>query len=332
MSAQDATKLVTGTLAELQRKTEELDQQLAGEREQLRESALQIVAADKLLARIENLERHLHTFYMESEEDGSVLDLNLKEFVILMVNRLPISGAKTKAVERSQLAKTSLDADAESSLAAQLCVVSAQADENRLQLTELHRRYQQYLQQHALWQKKRDEIEGSAENGNSLKGIEAKLTALQHLPALIDAQQKVRTDLVREIFKTKEQLLADYRRLYFPVQAFIDQHEVSQQQGALQFSASITVDGFGDRLLDMIHQGRRGRFQGEQHGQERIREILANSDFSTETGIQAFLMNIRITLDMIRERETTSQFVYATNCAKARLLMTSTTSYTASAI
>ena len=291
--AQDATKLVTGTLAELQRKTEELDQQLAGEREQLRESALQIVAADKLLARIENLERHLHTFYMESEEDGSVLDLNLKEFVILMVNRLPISGAKTKAVERSQLAKTSLDADAESSLAAQLCVVSAQADENRLQLTELHRRYQQYLQQHALWQKKRDEIEGSAENGNSLKGIEAKLTALQHLPALIDAQQKVRTDLVREIFKTKEQLLADYRRLYFPVQAFIDQHEVSQQQGALQFSASITVDGFGDRLLDMIHQGRRGRFQGEQDGQERIREILANSDFSTETGIQAFLMNIQ---------------------------------------
>ena len=48
--AQDATKLVTDTLAELQRKTEELDQQLAGEREQLRESALQIVAADKLFS------------------------------------------------------------------------------------------------------------------------------------------------------------------------------------------------------------------------------------------------------------------------------------------
>ena len=138
---------------------------------------------------------------------------------------------------------------------------------------------------------------------------------------------------MREIFKTKEQLLADYRRLYFPVQAFIDQHEVSQQQGALQFSASITVDGFGDRLLDMIHQGRRGRFQGEQDGQERIREILANGDFSTETGVQAFLMNIQDHLGHDkRERETTSQLVPATNCAKARLLMTSTTSYTASAI
>ncbi len=78
-----------------------------------------------------------------------------------------------------------------------------------------------------------------------------------------------------------------------PVQTFIDQHPVSQQQGALQFSASIAVDGLVDGLLNMIHQGRKGSFQGEQEGRERIREILANSDFSTEAGVQGFLANVQ---------------------------------------
>ncbi|MGH7783047.1 MAG: TrlF family ATPase, partial [Candidatus Binatia bacterium] len=104
----------------------------------------------------------------------------------------------------------------------------------------------------------------------------------------------------------KEQLLADYRRLYSPVQQFIDRHAVSQQQGALQFSASIAADGFTDGLLQMIHQGRKGSFQGDQEGRERVREVLKSSDFANENGVRTFMNTIQSHLEYDK-RETTDK-------------------------
>jgi predicted ATP-dependent endonuclease of OLD family len=139
-------------------------------------------------------------------------------------------------------------------------------------------------------------------------GLEAKLVALDNLPDQISDYKKKRMQLVQEIFKTKEQLLGDYRRLYSPVQQFIERHAVSQQQDALQFSASIAVDGFVDGLLQMIHQGRKGSFQGEQEGRERIREILKSSDFANEDGVQTFLNTIQSHLEYDK-RETNDKRV-----------------------
>ncbi len=47
----------------------------------------------------------------------------------------------------------------------------------------------------------------------------------------------------------------------------------------------------------MIHQGRKGSFQGEHEGRERIREILANSNFSTEAGVEAFRARLQECLE-----------------------------------
>jgi len=102
---------------------------------------------------------------------------------------------------------------------------------------------------------------------------------------------------VRDIYNAKEQLLADYRKLYSPVQDVIDKHPISKQHGALQFFASIAVDGLVEGLLEMIHQGRKGSFQGDQEGRERLREIVSSSDFAGEVGVQAFLNNVQSHLE-----------------------------------
>lgn len=102
-----------------------------------------------------------------------------------------------------------------------------------------------------------------------------------------------RAELVLDIFRAKEALLADYRKLYSPVQEFIERHPISRQHGALQFSASIAVDGLVEGFLDIIHQGRRGSFQGEQEGRDRLREIVSGSDFCSETGILTFLATMQ---------------------------------------
>lgn len=295
--AQEATKTVTNDLLELQTKTVTLENALTSNREIYRKSVLQIAAAGKLQTRINNLERQITTFYNESSEDCNVLELDVKDIVILQVNRKLVQGVQNKAEEWSQAAKESLNEDVNGSLAAELKKIKSDIEVKHLQLNEPNRKYQSYLRQLAEWEKIRDEIIGSVDNANSISGLEAKLTSLANLPVELCNLKDKRKKMVREIFSAKEQLLTDYRKLYAPVQEFIDDHPISKEHGALQFFASITVDGFVNGLLDMINKGRKGSFQGEHEGRERLKGIISKNDFSTEEGVQAFLDDIQKHLD-----------------------------------
>jgi ABC-type lipoprotein export system ATPase subunit len=289
---QETTKAITADLVGLQKRIDELENLLTAERRELKRAALQIAAADKLASRIENVERLVTTFYKESAEDGKVLGLDVKDIVIFKADRQPILTVKSKAEERSRAAKTSLDANTSGSLAAQHKALTAMAESKRLQLNEPNRRYQNYLQQIALWKKKRDVTLGSADEPDSIVGLEKKLLDVATLPNRLAEQRNVRISLVKEIFYAKEQLLEDYRKLYSPVQVFIDRHPVSKENGGLQFFASIAVDGFVDGSLDMIHQGRKGSFQGDKEGRERLGDIVSSNDFSTEDGLLTFLSTV----------------------------------------
>jgi hypothetical protein len=81
------------------------------------------------------------------------------------------------------------------------------------------------------------------------------------------------------------------------VQEFIDRHPASKGPGALEFTATMVDDGLVERLLDMLHQGRKGTFQGELEGRERLRLLLALGEFSTEAGVQAFLDDVLDSLE-----------------------------------
>lgn len=297
MRAQEATKTVTKDLFELQTKTISLENELASKKEIYRKAALQIAAAGKLLTRINNLERQIITFYNESSDDSNVLELEIKEIVILQVNRKLVQDVQNKAEGWSQEAKESLNEDVSGSLAAELKKIKSDIEVKNLQLNEPNRKYQSYLKQVAEWEKARDEIIGSVDNASSIRGLEAKLISLENLPVELCNLKDKRKKLVREIFNAKEQLLTEYRKLYAPVQEFIDDHPISREHGALQFFASITVDGFVDRLLDMINKGRKGSFQGEHEGRERLKGLVSKNDFSTEEGVRVFLEDIQKHLD-----------------------------------
>jgi energy-coupling factor transporter ATP-binding protein EcfA2 len=288
---QEVTEIVRQELANLVGEAQRLEGWITEAQAQLREAAIQIAAADRLLTRIENLERHVDSFYAESAGDGSALGLDTRGLVRLAVNREPIRQAKKRAEERQHAAQASLDPGVPTSLAAQKQQTSAKTEVTRSKLDEPNRLYQAYLHQLAKWTKRRAEIEGSDGIAGSVKGLDAKLAALATVPDRIRQLSADRLVRVREIFRTKELLLADYRKLYSPVQEFINGHPVSQQQGALEFSASIVVDGV-ERLLEMIHQGKKGSFQGDLEGRERLREIGLVCDFTTDEGVSAFLETV----------------------------------------
>ncbi len=288
-AAQETVQAVTGELSTLQRELAEVDNAIRSEQDKLATAARQIAAADRLVTRIENLERQVNTFYDDSVEDADVLGVDVRQLVVLTADSRPILELKAAAQTQSVAAKKALNAEERDSLAARRKSLNAAVDEKRRQLDEPNQRYQAYLIRLADWQERRSEIEGGDDVPNSLKGLETGLAALAALPSRLSSLREARLGLVRQIFEGEQQLLEDFGKLYAPVQQFIDAHSVSQQQGALQFSASIAVDGFVDGLLDMIHQGRKGSFQGEPEGRTRLRQLVAGGDFSSPGGVEAFL-------------------------------------------
>lgn len=130
--AQETTKTINAEIEELQKNSDELEKLIDIERNELRKAAVRAAAADKLISRIENIERLVNTFYKDSTEDSRVLGLDMKELLVLKLNRQPILDAKAKAEERSKVAKNSLDVEIKDSLASKHKSLIAAAEEKRL--------------------------------------------------------------------------------------------------------------------------------------------------------------------------------------------------------
>jgi len=291
-AAVKAARTIKAKIKKLQLEASGLDESLEERRRQLQQASLRVAAADKLLGRIEKLERYVDTFFSDSKDNAETLELALDDLIVLTIDREPIEDARSKALASKTAAAEALDTEAADSPASRRMAVSKAIEDARLQLDAQNQRYQEYVEKLAQWKKDRDKIEGSADAAGSVKGLEARLAGLAELPKTLGEKKQEREGLVKEIFLAKRELLSAYRRLYSPVQTFIDEHPVSQNQEPLQFHASMAVDGLEDGLLGMIHQGRQGSFQGEKEGRERLRDLIAESDFGSEEGVLEFLDDI----------------------------------------
>ena len=214
----------------------------------------------------------------------------------LSIDRAPLVRVKSAAEQTDVSTKSELSDEVSDSAASRVVAAQRELDVAREPLDADSRRYDEYLQQLASWQSRRDELVGTAEADESLSGIHARIRDLGTIPQKIADATSQRDGVVGEIFAAKERLLADYRRLYRAVQRFIDEHPVSQHSGQLQFSAHIAIEGFSDRLLEMLHLGKKGSFQGDQ-GRERMTKLIRNAELTTIAGVRAFLSVVQDHLD-----------------------------------
>jgi hypothetical protein len=250
------------------------------------------VAVDRLLGRIENLTTSLEEFYEQSSEDASLLDLDPRQLVKIEQNRPELLAIREKLEKEIAEIGEGLDKGRHGSDPSKREEASKRADQIRKKLAEPQRRHQEYLRALANWRKVVREIEGSAEEPKSVKGLESRLAELAGLPERAESKREERNQLVAKIFAAKSELLDSFRELYRPVQEFMAEEGFTEEVSALSFDAEIAVDGLEDGILDLIHQGRRGSFQGEQEGRERLRALIKSHDFSSAEGVASFLADI----------------------------------------
>jgi len=250
-------------------------------------------AAERLLERIKNIQTVLDQFRADSAEDCSVLGLSLDDLVKIEIDKTPLERKHTQLGRESKTKADALKPDNEDGPEYKRLAREKEIAELKKELDEPNRRYQAYLKATKDWDVKRKALVGAPDAAGTIQYYEQQVTALAKLPEEAEGIQAELMNTVVAIHREIAKLATVYRTLYQPVQDFIKDHPLAQQeQFQLEFRADVVADDFEDRFLAFINQGRRGSFCGVDEGRSMLRDIAKRADFQSEAGVKAFIQEI----------------------------------------
>jgi hypothetical protein len=155
-----------------------------------------------------------------------------------------------------------------------------------------NRAYKSYLTALAEWQTKRNSIEGTEQDPESLNGLKSKLAALDQLPTKIAEVRENQTNLALQIHSEKLAQATVYRNLYGPVQNFINSHPLAKDKLKLEFRAELTEEDFAGRFLGLLALNRKGSFMGVDEGRARVESLLLTVNWEDPESVRKFLAAI----------------------------------------
>lgn len=251
-----------------------------------------IAAADRLLERLNNLERQIQTFANDSESDLTELGLKLADVMIFELKQKPISDKQKAALSAKSLIDAKLDENAPDNLISKRESLAAMILQLQEKLDEPNKKYQAYRIALANWEKQRSGIIGAEDDVDTLKYYERQLADLGNLPAELKTIEAQRLAKTREIYSAIKRLADTYRDLYAPVHTFIEIRPLAKDKFQLNFEVGILDTGFQPRFFEIVTQGVIGTFQGVEAGNKILKDMLAEHDFNTIEGVETFLAAI----------------------------------------
>lgn len=255
--------------------------------------AKRAAAAEKLLARIKNLQSQVVAFERDSSADCQLLGMELESLLSFEVRTVAVEAVQGDAARRNEEIQAALGAPTTTGYLQRRQKKAAEAAVIRDKLDEPTRKYQEYLLAHREWQDAEATLVGSEDSTGTLRYYEREQKALEALPQEIAAAWDACFSIAVAIHRETVKLADTYRAAFRPVQQFVETHRLAKGRFDLQFDASIVCSGFDQRFLEHINQGRRGSFCGADEGRDRVRQVVSKASFDTEEGVRSFLEEMR---------------------------------------
>jgi ABC-type lipoprotein export system ATPase subunit len=251
--------------------------------------ARQKQTADRLSARLANLEHQLQVFTNDSKEDFLELSISQNDVLRVTVDRCPLDRKASQVVGEQQTVESSLDPTSTSSLFHSKLQIEGRIQALQNALDEPNRRYRAYEDARSAWEKARALIVGDKKTLDTVAYYESQLSDLSAIPSLLAEARNRRLLKSKEIHTVIRALTGTYRELYAPVNRFIESRPLARDKFHLNFEVAIVDTGFRETFFDFISQGVGGTFCGVEAGSKMLRDILERQDFDTEQGIETFL-------------------------------------------
>jgi energy-coupling factor transporter ATP-binding protein EcfA2 len=159
-------------------------------------------------------------------------------------------------------------------------------------LDEKQRRYVVYREQVSLWLRAKAELTGPKERVHSILWLEAKIQELAQLPEKLNQARDARVELVQRLHQQIKKTVAEYERLYEPVQTFVQSAANMEMPLPLAFNVRIAEAGFQDDFLSRINRQTRGSFSGVDESNQLIHNVLRETDFGDSGEVVTFVSRI----------------------------------------
>jgi hypothetical protein len=235
---------ILAALREAETRKKTLDDEIAKAIETLRNAERRRAVSLRLLEKLANFQKDFNAFKDSLKDDAKELGLVVDDLVSLSIRMAGAEGIRDEAVSLIASTNQQLDSDEPPGLRSQLTVVERQITELQSKLDAPNRAYQAYLKELAAWQQKRQKIQGTEKDAESLVGLTAALAEPDQLPTKIESHRDEQTRFALEIHTEKLSQVAVYRNLYGPVQHFVDSQD-GLAKDRLKLEFRLIQRGFG---------------------------------------------------------------------------------------
>ncbi|MCZ6777158.1 MAG: DNA repair protein [Ignavibacteria bacterium] len=283
---------VTGAIETARNNLAEYDNQIAVSSQQQAEHVQLVSIVDKLIARLENLERQVQTFVAESQSDFDAVGLSLDSILKISIDNSPLLDKRQSILDQKAKVDEQLDPSKPGSLTQKKLEIEGQVDQLQTKLDEPNKKYQAYTIALKVWEQQREAIIGHDTSTGTMKYYEKQIQILEAVPEQLKVTRARRLAKAKEIHAVVRQLADTYRGLYAPVHQFIETSPLAKEKFQLNFEVGIVDTGFESIFFDIVSHGVAGTFCGVEEGQKMLKSILTRHDFNTEAGIEAFLTEI----------------------------------------
>ncbi len=261
------------------------------EQEQAR-FAERVSSAEKLLAGLANLEQHVAGLRDGYSPQLQMLELAFEDVVQFRLHREVVQAIRDG--DRVKAEGIDGDLDPTNDKGSRWARSRLREETTALQgeLEAPQREYAAYQATLAEWNEQRRQIVGDETTPGSKAYVQHRINEIADLPARLATEREGRLALTRSIYKRKELLAQTYRRLYGPVQEFIEARANAREPSQIGFHVAMEQRGFADRFLEFINQGKRGSFYGAVEGGQVASGIVSRASFDAVEGTLEFIEEV----------------------------------------
>jgi len=292
-ASQRQSREASSLLESRQKALRELEVTIADRRAHDARLAKKQATAEKLLARLKNLQRQVEGVLNDAATDFHELGLSRDQIVSLSINAEPIERIiKQTDVERASLA-AQFDPERTDSLEQRRLAAATEIGKLQESLTAPQRAYQEYLQKLREWEVGRERIQGSTQAPGSIAHLEALLAELDTLPQTLRKLFSRRDRKALEILREKQKLQAYYANYYGAVQNFLNKHPLAASDHfKVTFNVAMVQSGFAEAFLEKINQRKVGSFSGVEEGAAEVKRLLDVTNWSSSLSSLRFTRKV----------------------------------------
>lgn len=224
------------------------------------------------------------------------LNISISDIIDVKIN-VDVLKEKLKNVvkEQNDIAKK-IDINDKNSITNKIKDIEINIEELSNKLDEPNKKYKKYELELKEWSEKISGINGDIDKIDTIKYYENELSKIEkdYLDDISKLEED-RDNIFIEIYNKVKEEIEILKKYYKPVQDFIDNNKVVNNNVNLRFNVTISATQFKEEFMKYIDMGKTGTFFRDD---SRINEIIEETSFDTLDSVVNFTKKIMHSLEV----------------------------------